>query len=88
MPCFITFHLIFFVLVPTGSWNCINDIFAKDVFATSISKWSSTPGEDSTDLNEGQREAMTLAIMKCFQLIQGPPGEKSSLFNVVNRTKV
>ncbi len=51
----------------------IANIIKKDELATSLSKWE-PPSESSLFLNDGQKRAMEQAIMKEFQLIQGPPG--------------
>ena len=49
-------------------------IVRNDPLATSISMWSSSIPTKSLDLNEGQKKAMSLALRREFQLIQGPPG--------------
>ncbi len=61
---------------PTGpnsySRTC-QDIVKNDDLVKSISMWSSAKGK-LTKLNNWQEAAMSKAIQKPFQLIQGPPG--------------
>ena len=43
--------------------------------ATSISKWSTKLSKKTVSINEGQNDAINLALKRPFQLIQGPPGK-------------
>jgi hypothetical protein len=56
-------------------------IVSMDDMALSISKWApeSTMGQDEVTLNEGQEQAMNMALGRQFQLIQGPPGNHQVL---------
>ncbi len=51
------------------------DIAERDELAISISEWTAGATAGKTELNEGQRKAMYLALENKFQLIQGPPGK-------------